>query len=240
MDFETRAIHEGQEPDPATGAIITPIYQTSTYVQEGLGVNKGYDYARSATRRAPRCRPLASLEGGKYGVAYSSGIGRDDDADASVSAGDHVVCRQRHVRRRLPHVLAGLRAKGYAFEFVRRPRQRELAAHLDETKRIVWLETPTNPMLNIVDIRAAADAAHANGVTSSSTTRSPRPTCSSRSRSAPTSSCIRRRSTSAATPTSSAASSPRTTRRIADRLYFLQNPRARCRARSTAVSCCAA
>src|ERR671929_103120 len=93
MDFETRAIHEGQEPDPATGAIITPIYQTSTYVQEGVGKNKGYDYPRSGnpTRTAlERC--LASLESADHGVAFSSGIAGVTTIMHLLSPGDGVVC----------------------------------------------------------------------------------------------------------------------------------------------------
>src|SRR6201995_5591627 len=92
MEFETRAIHVGQEPDPATGAVITPIYQTSTYVQEAVGKHKGYDYARTAnpTRSALEAA-LASLENAEYGVAYSSGLGATTTIMHLVDPGDHVV-----------------------------------------------------------------------------------------------------------------------------------------------------
>ena len=165
MDFETRAIHEGQQPDPATGALTTPIYQTSTYVQDAVGVNKGYDYSRvgNPTRTALQT-VLASLEGAEHGVAYSSGIGATTTLMHLVNPGERVVCVNDvygGVYRMFSQIYE---PKGYEFEFVPAPEINEnLAAHLDERTRIVWLETPTNPMLNIVDIRAAADAAHAVG-----------------------------------------------------------------------------
>jgi cystathionine gamma-synthase len=165
MDFETRAIHVGQEPDPATGALMPPIYQTSTYVQEAVGVNKGYDYSRVAnpTRTALQT-VLASLEGAEYGAAFSSGIGATTTLMHLVNPGERVVCVNDvygGVYRMFSQVYE---PKGYAFDFI--PAQEintNLAAHLDERTRIVWLETPTNPMLNVVDIRAAADAARAVG-----------------------------------------------------------------------------
>jgi cystathionine beta-lyase/cystathionine gamma-synthase len=165
MDFETRAIHEGQEPDPATGSITPPIYQTSTYVQEAVGVHKGYDYSRVAnpTRTALQT-VLASLEGAEYGAAFSSGIGATTTLMHLVNPGERVVCVNDvygGVYRMFSQVYE---PKGYEFEFV--PAEEintNLAAHLDERTRIVWLETPTNPMLNVVDIRAAADAARAAG-----------------------------------------------------------------------------
>ena len=162
MDFETRAIHDGQEPDPATGAVIVPIYQTSTYAQEAVGEHKGYDYSRTAnpTRSAlETC--LASLEGAEHGFAFSSGHGRDDDDHAPRLAGRARRRRQRRLRRHLPDVLEGLRAEGLRVR-VRRRTTRSPSA-IDERTRLVWLETPTNPLLNIVDIRAVAEAAHAGG-----------------------------------------------------------------------------
>jgi cystathionine gamma-synthase len=165
MDFETRAIHEGQEPDPATGALTQPIYQTSTFVQEAVGVNKGYDYSRAGnpTRTALET-VLASLEGAEHGVAYSSGIGATTTLMHLVNPGERVVAVNDvygGVHRMFSQVYE---PKGYAFEFVPAAEINEnLAAHLDERTRIVWLETPTNPLLNLIDIRAAADAAHAIG-----------------------------------------------------------------------------
>jgi cystathionine gamma-lyase len=165
MDFETRAIHEGQEPDPATGSVTVPIYQTSTYVQEAVGVHKGYDYARVAnpTRTALQLC-LASLEGAEHGVAFSSGMGAVTTVMHLVSPRERVVCVNDvygGVYRLFSQVYD---PKGYEFEFLAADTINEtLRDHLDERTRIVWLETPTNPLLNIVDIRAAAEAAHEVG-----------------------------------------------------------------------------
>ena len=165
MDFETRAIHAGQEPDPATGSVTVPIYQTSTYVQEEVGVHKGYDYSRVAnpTRTAlETC--LASLEGAEHGIAFSSGLGATTTVMHLVSPGERVVSVNDvygGVYRMFSQVYE---PKGYEFEYVSAHElSTNVAAHLDERTRLVWVETPTNPLLNIVDIRAVADAAHAVG-----------------------------------------------------------------------------
>jgi cystathionine gamma-synthase len=164
MDFETKAIHEGQEPDPATGAIITPIYQTATFVQDAVGVHKGYDYARVAnpTRTALQVA-LASLENAEHGVAFSSGLGATTTLMHLVNPGERVVL--------IADVYGGVyrmtsqvyEPKGYLFDYVPAADFANLADRLDEKTRMVWIETPSNPMLNVVDIRAAADAAHAVG-----------------------------------------------------------------------------
>ena len=165
MDFETRAIHEGQEPDPATGAITTPIYQTSTYLQEAVGKNKGYDYSRSGnpTRTAlETC--LASLESADHGLAFSSGLGATTTIMHLVSPGERVVCVNDvygGVYRMFSQVYE---PKGYDFTFLSAEEiTAGLAEHLDDKTRIVWLESPTNPLLNVIDIAAAAEAAHAVG-----------------------------------------------------------------------------
>src|SRR5256885_651806 len=162
MDFETRAIHDGQEPDPATGAVTVPIYQTSTYVQEAVGRHKGYDYSRVAnpTRTALQLC-LASLEGAEHGVAFSSGLGAVTTIMHLLNPGDRVVL--------IADVYGGVyrmtsqvyEPKGYVFDYLPAAEFADLGAHLDERTRLVWIETPSNPMLNVVDIRAAADAAHA-------------------------------------------------------------------------------
>jgi cystathionine gamma-synthase len=165
MEFETRAIHVGQEPDPATGAIITPIYQTSTYVQEAVGEHKGYDYSRGAnpTRTALQ-EALASLEDARHGVAFSSGIGATTTLMHLVDPGERVVL--------IADVYGGVyrmtskvyEPKGYRFTYVPAAEFDEnLASYLDEDVRMVWIETPSNPLLNVVDIRKAAGAAHAVG-----------------------------------------------------------------------------
>ena len=165
MQFETRAIHEGQEPDPASGAITTPIYQTSTYVQEAVGVHKGYDYARvgNPTRTAlQEC--LASLEGAAHGRAFSSGLGGATTLMHLLSPGDHVVAVNDvygGIYRMFTQVYG---PKGYRFTFLTADEiSSGLAEHLEERTKLVWLETPTNPALNIVDIAAASEAAHAVG-----------------------------------------------------------------------------
>ena len=164
MDFETRAIHDGQEPDPATGAITTPIYQTSTFVQEAVGVHKGYDYARVAnpTRTALQVA-LASLENAEHGVAFSSGLGATTTLMHLVNPGERVVL--------IADVYGGVyrmtsqvyEPKGYLFDYLPAAEFANLTDHLDANTRMVWIESPSNPLLNVVDIRAAAEAAHAVG-----------------------------------------------------------------------------
>src|SRR3954454_14965874 len=172
VDFETRAIHEGQEPDPATGAVIVPIYQTSTYAQEAVGEHKGYDYSRTAnpTRRALEVC-LASLESAEYGFGFSSGMGAMTTIMHLVSPGDRIVAVNDVYggAYRLLHKVYV--PKGYDIEFVPADgggggvdeRPGGAPGGTDEPPRLVWLETPTNPLLNIVDIAAVAEAAHANG-----------------------------------------------------------------------------
>jgi cystathionine gamma-synthase len=165
VDFETRAIHAGQDPDPATGSAITPIYQTSTYVQEEVGKNKGYDYSRAAnpTRTALETA-LASLENAEHGLAYSSGLGATTTIMHLVDPGQRVVL--------IGDVYGGVyrmtsqiyEPKGYRFTYVPADEFDEnLASHLDDDVALVWVETPSNPLLNIVDIRRAAQATHAAG-----------------------------------------------------------------------------
>ena len=165
MEFETRAIHEGQPPDPATGAITPPIYQTSTYVQDAVGEHKGYEYSRvSNPTRTALQTCLASLEGAEHGVAFASGLAATTTLIHLLNPGDRVVAVADvygGVYRMFSQVYE---PKGYAFEWISADEINEnLAAHLDEQTRLVWLETPTNPLLNIIDIRAAAEAAHAAG-----------------------------------------------------------------------------
>src|SRR6202521_4756399 len=164
MDFETRAIHEGQEPDPATGAIITPIYQTSTFVQDAVGEHKGYDYARvnNPTRSALQAC-LASPESADPRGAFPPGLGAGTTLMHLVDPGQRVVL--------IADVYGGVyrmtsqvyEPKGYIFDYVPADEFANLREHLDDNTRIVWVESPSNPLLNIVDIRAAADAAHEVG-----------------------------------------------------------------------------
>jgi cystathionine gamma-synthase len=165
MEFETRAIHVGQDPETSTGALTTPIYQTSTFVQDAVGENKGYDYARvgNPTRTALQ-EALASLEGADHGIAFASGLGATTTLMHLVDPGQRVVL--------IADVYGGVyrmtsqvyEPKGYRFTYVPAAEfDDNLASHLDEDVRIVWVETPSNPLLNVVDVRRAADAAHAVG-----------------------------------------------------------------------------
>src|SRR5437764_5707178 len=164
MDFETRAIHEGQEPDPATGAVTVPIYQTSTYAQEAVGEHKGYDYSRAAnpTRTALQLC-LASLESAEHGVAFSSGLGAVSTIMHLLNPGDRVVL--------IADVYGGVyrmtsqvyEPKGYVFDYLPAEEFANLGPHLDKSTRMVWIETPSNPLLNIVDIAAVAEATPAAG-----------------------------------------------------------------------------
>jgi cystathionine beta-lyase/cystathionine gamma-synthase len=165
VDFETRAIHDGQEPDPATGSVTVPIYQTSTFVHEAVGEHKGYDYARvsNPTRTALQIC-LASLEGAEHGIAFSSGLGATTTLMHLLNPGDRVVAVADvygGVYRMFSQIYG---PKGYEFDWVPAEEMNtDLSAHLGERTRMVWLETPTNPLLNIVDIRATAEAAHEVG-----------------------------------------------------------------------------
>jgi cystathionine gamma-synthase len=165
LDFETRAIHAGQQPDPATGAVIVPIYQTSTYVQEGVGVHKGYDYSRTAnpTRRAlEEC--LASLEGAQHGLAFSSGMGAITTVLHLLSPGDRVMSVNDVYGGTYRIFRKVYEPKGYRFEFAPAETFNEPPPGLvDSGTRLVWIESPTNPLLNVVDIEAVAAAAHAAG-----------------------------------------------------------------------------
>jgi len=165
VEFETRAIHVGQEPDPATGAVIPPIYQTSTYVQDAVGEHKGYDYSRVANpTRSALQEALASLENADHGVAFSSGLGATTTLMHLLGPGDRVVL--------VADVYGGVyrmtsqvyEPKGWIFDYVPADEfNADLASRLDERTRMVWIETPSNPMLNVIDIRRAAEAAHAAG-----------------------------------------------------------------------------
>jgi cystathionine beta-lyase/cystathionine gamma-synthase len=165
VDFETRAIHAGQEPDPTTGSVIVPIYQTSTFVQDEVGRHRGYEYSRTGnpTRTAlETC--LASLEGAAHGRAFASGMAATTTVMQLLSPGDRTVSVNDVYGGTYRLFTKVLEPKGYVFDFLPAEDVSErLADSLDERTRLLWVETPTNPLLNIVDIRAAAEAAHAVG-----------------------------------------------------------------------------
>ncbi len=156
--FATRAIHAGQDPDPATGAIITPIYQTSTYVQEGVGVHKGYEYSRTdnPTRTALQ-HVLASLEGGAWALAYASGLAATQNIFYLLRPGDHVLLSDDAYGGTYRLVARVLANYGITFSLVDMTNLAAVEASLRPETRLVWVETPTNPYLKIVDIQGVAD-----------------------------------------------------------------------------------
>ncbi len=161
----TRAIHAGQQPDPTTGAIMTPIYATSTYVQRSPGDHQGWEYSRShnPTRDAyEKC--IADLEGGIRGFAFASGMAATATVLELLNSGDHVVAGDDLYggSYRLFHRVRE-RSAGLNFSFAELEKPGALQAAMQPNTRMVWVETPTNPMLRIVDIKAAADIAHEHG-----------------------------------------------------------------------------
>jgi cystathionine beta-lyase/cystathionine gamma-synthase len=162
--FGTRAIHAGQRPDPTTGAIMTPVYQTSTYVQPELGRHLGYEYARThnPTREALEGN-IAALESGAHGLCFSSGLGATDTMAKLFSAGDHIVCGEGvygGTYRLFDKVLSRL---GLEFTFVDSSSLDEIREAIRPNTKLVHIETPTNPMMRLTDIVAAAEITHAAG-----------------------------------------------------------------------------
>ena len=161
--FETLAIHAGQEPDPATGAVMTPIYQTSTYVQRGVGEHRGYEYARTGnpTRTAlENC--LAGLEGADFGLAFASGMAAIDTLLKLLDPGDHVLASNDVYGGTFRLFDKQYKKYGLEFSYVEATNLPEVKQGLKPNTRFVWLETPTNPRLKVVDIRAVAELAHQN------------------------------------------------------------------------------
>ncbi|TXD38655.1 cystathionine gamma-synthase [Lujinxingia vulgaris] len=165
MGFDTRAIHAGQEPDPSNGAIMTPIFQTSTYVQSSPGHHQGFEYTRThnPTRNALEdC--LASLEKGKHGVAFASGCAATSTIMHMLKAGDHVVSGDDVYGGTYRLFTKVFRPMGIGFSFVDMTDLEAFKAALTPATRLVWLESPTNPMLKICDIKAICEIAHEQGV----------------------------------------------------------------------------
>ncbi|HTG16811.1 MAG TPA: PLP-dependent aspartate aminotransferase family protein, partial [Blastocatellia bacterium] len=165
MKFSTKAIHAGQEPDPTTGAVSVPIYQTSTYAQQGIGKHKGYEYARTQnpTRSALEAN-LAALEGGRAGFAFASGMAATNAVMTLLRAGDHVIVSDNTYGGTFRLFDKVLKKFGLEFSYVdaREPQIVEDAAR-PET-RMVFIETPTNPVMSLVDIRAVAEITRRRGV----------------------------------------------------------------------------
>jgi len=158
FQFETLTIHAGQKPDPSTGAIMTPIFQTSTYVQESPGKNKGFEYSRTKnpTREAlEQC--LASLEGARFGLAFSSGCAAATTLLHLLESGDHIICSDDvygGTYRLLDRVI---RSMGIDTDFVDLTNLENLKKNLKDNTKLVWLETPTNPMLKLTDLKACSE-----------------------------------------------------------------------------------
>src|SRR6201989_381474 len=157
MKFATKAIHAGQEPDPTTGAVMTPIYQTSTYWQKSPGDNKGYEYSRGTnpTRKAlENC--LAALENAKFGLAFSSGMGATDAVMKLLSAGDAVITGNDLYGgsyRIFTKIFANY---GIKFHFLDLSDASSISKHINANTKLIWIETPTNPTMQIIDIEAIA------------------------------------------------------------------------------------
>ena len=163
--FGTRAIHAGQRPDPTTGAIMPPIYQTSTYVQDALGVNKGYEYARgkNPTREALE-RNVAALEGARHGFAFSSGMGALDSLMKLFDAGDHIVCGENVYGGTFRLFDKILRRMGLTFTFVDTRDPQCIEDAITPKTKAVFVETPTNPMMWITDLAAAGEIARRRAI----------------------------------------------------------------------------
>ncbi|MBL0889113.1 MAG: aminotransferase class I/II-fold pyridoxal phosphate-dependent enzyme [Gemmatimonadaceae bacterium] len=156
----TRAIHAGQRPDPVSGAIMTPLYLTSTYVQESIGVNKGYEYARgkNPTRQALE-RNVATLEGGRHGFAFGSGMGCLDSIMKLFKAGDHIVCAENVYGGTFRLFDRILRHMGLSFTYVDTSDPQRVEEAMTSATRALLVETPTNPLMRLTDLRAMAEIA---------------------------------------------------------------------------------
>jgi cystathionine gamma-lyase len=164
LSFETLAIHAGQSPDPTTGAIMTPVYLTSTYVQESPGVHKGYEYSRTQnpTRHALQdC--LAALEGARHGLAFASGLAATDAILHLLEAGDHVVASDDVYGGTFRIFDKVYRRHGLSFSYVDMSDPANVERALTPRTKLVWIESPTNPMMKIVDLAAVAAIARARG-----------------------------------------------------------------------------
>ena len=164
--FGTLAVHAGQHPDPSTGAIMTPIFQTSTYVQEAPDVHQGYDYARvgNPTRTALEGN-LAALEGAEHGICFASGVAAIDAVLKSLRPGDHVVSTDDLYGGTYRLMTQVYQPWGLDFTFANLSDPSDVEAVFTDKTKLLWIETPTNPLLRVFDIAALAERAHARGVT---------------------------------------------------------------------------
>jgi cystathionine beta-lyase/cystathionine gamma-synthase len=160
MKLDTKLIHAGAEPDPSTGAIMTPIYQTSTYVQEAPGKNKGYEYARSQnpTRKALE-DAFAIIENGKFGLAFSSGVAATDAVIKLLAPGDEVICGNDMYGGTYRLFTKVFEKFGIKFHYIDMHSAANIEKIINDNTKLIWIETPTNPLMNICDIKAISDVA---------------------------------------------------------------------------------
>lgn len=165
MKFGTKAVHAGVEPDPTTGAIMTPIYQTSTYVQESPAKHKGYAYARGAnpTRNALQ-KSIAALENGKYGICFSSGMGATDAVIKLLSPGDEVITSNDLYGGSYRMFKRVFEKFGIKFHFIDLTTADNLIPYINKNTKLMWLETPSNPLMRIIDIGACVALAKKNSI----------------------------------------------------------------------------
>src|SRR3954468_3058126 len=155
MKFGTKAIHAGVEPDPTTGAIMTPIYQTSTYVQESPAKHKGYAYARGANpTRNTLQKSIAALENGKYGICFSSGMGATDAVIKLLSPGDEVITSNDLYGGSYRMFKKVYEKFGIKFNFIDLTKASNIEPYINDKTKLFWLETPSNPLMSIIDIKA--------------------------------------------------------------------------------------
>lgn len=164
MKFGTKAIHAGITPDPSTGAIMTPIFQTSTYVQDGPGIHKGYEYARThnPTRSALE-KNIASLENARFGRCFSSGMSATETVIKTLRPGDEVVCTADLYGGSFRLFTQIFDQFGIKFSFIDMRNPNNVREVITEKTKLFWIETPTNPLLNIIDIEAVSEIAHLHG-----------------------------------------------------------------------------
>jgi cystathionine beta-lyase len=165
MKFNTKVIHAGVHPDASTGAIMTPIYQTSTYVQDEIGVHKGFEYSRTGnpTRQALE-NNLAALEGGKYGACFGSGLAAIDAVVKMLNPGDEVISTNDLYGGSYRIFTTIFEKYGIKFHFVNMLDIKNIEEKINDKTKLIWTETPTNPMLNIIDVKKVCDLAHENNI----------------------------------------------------------------------------
>src|SRR5688500_13531575 len=165
MKFGTKAIHAGVEPDPTTGAIMTPVYQTSTYVQKSPGKHKGYEYSRThnPTRTALQ-KSLAALENGKYGLCFASGMAAIDVIIKLLQPGDEVISTNDLYGGSYRIFTKIFQNYGIKFHFVPMDNPKNITPYINDKTKLIWLETPTNPLLNIIDIKGICELAKKKNV----------------------------------------------------------------------------